>query len=124
MSMYHGGVRGLNFGARLLPPDETGVVSSREVADRAGIEGAEVIRTDRVYVTSSADAAYLFAGLYPGGGDVYEVLVEGDVETDPDCTSAGLSWECASARVVGVLARGVQHPAELVSQLAEVRSRA
>lgn len=122
MSYFHGGIPGLGFGDRLAPPDETGNASSRSFADAAGIKGAEVIRTDRVYVTTSPQAAYLFAGLYPGGGDVYEVLIEGDVEPDPDCSQPGLSWECQAARVVGVLARGVQHTPEQVAAIAGARA--
>jgi hypothetical protein len=63
-----------------------------------------VARADRVYLTSSRDAARFFAAMYPTnrGGCVYEVEPVGELAHDPDCDEVGLSFEAPRARIVAV----------------------
>ena len=95
---FHGGPAGL---AEILPPSVTATPSSADC-------GAErVCRRDRVYLTTSAEAARVFALFAPCKGSVavYEVLPIGDVLPDPDCVEPGLSVECERAHVVRVFER-------------------
>lgn len=90
---FHGGPRGI-WPRRILPPDVTGAPTTADY----GADG--VCRRDRVYVTTSYAAAAMFAALAPGGGAIYEVVPDGDVEPDPDCDAPDLSFACRSARIV------------------------
>ena len=86
---YHGGPRGLH---KILPSGETG---SRSYA----ADLSPVCRRDRVYVTTDFSAAILYAACHERGV-VYEVRPTGGLTADPDCSAAGLSWECAAAEIV------------------------
>ena len=69
--------------------------------------GAQAVaRKDRVYLTTDADAAMTIALFAPrkGAVAVYEVEPIGAVEADPDCRTAGFSFQCASAKVLRVVA--------------------
>ena len=93
---YHGGRAGIQRGAFLLPPDITKVRSCAEFG------AAGVCRTDRVYITTSLDAAVLFSA-GSRRGQVYEVEPIGALEHDPDCVLPGLSYQVAKARVLKVI---------------------
>jgi len=119
VTYYHGGIRGLQPGDLILPPDETGAVSVADVGaptEELSIRVAQVHRKDRVYLTSDVFAARVFASLHPNsrrryGGDVYEVEPIGDVEPDPDyLVGDGGSVQAARARVVAVIQRRVPRP--------------
>lgn len=95
LSSYHGGVPGLKIGELVLPPTETGAMSSSDFG------ACHVHRRDRVYVSSDPLGAAIFAALHPSGkGCVYEVRPLGDIEPDPDCDQPGLSWQCERATVL------------------------
>lgn len=97
MNYYHGGVPGLKIGDHILPPDETGAVSTA----RYGAAG--ICRTDRVYITNNYQAACMFAAGHPSGkGMAYRVEPEGDLEPDPDCKAQGHSYQVVRARIVGI----------------------
>lgn len=101
---FHGGVRKLKVGERILPPKNTGAASN---ADYGG-EG--VTRRDRVYLHVDVDQARLYACMYPpnGRGWVYEAEPLGDIELDPDYKGPpGESISCPRARVVRVVERNV-----------------
>lgn len=95
---YHGGAPGLFAGRLLLPPSMTSF--RREHAER--VRSGSVGRADRVYVTTSIEAAAMYAALYPrrSGGAVYRVEPIGAIEDDPDCNEPGLSFACQRARIV------------------------
>ena len=95
LTFYHAGPRGLT---EIVPPSITGVRSC------ASFGAASVCRRDRVYVTTSIEAAIGFASLVPpdGRGAVYEVKPEG-LAPDPDCTLPGLSFEATRAAIVRVI---------------------
>lgn len=93
---YHGGPPGRDKGDALLPPCETGAPSLSEFG------AAEFHRTDRVYLTTSYAAALLYACCWEGGV-VYRCQPAGELEPDPDCTEAGLSWQCRQALVKEVI---------------------
>lgn len=95
MKQFHGGNRGLRVGEFILPPAETGKLSTSDIiANR-------VHRRDRVYVTPDIAAASLYASVHQQP-TVYEVQPDGVVEPDPDCIEPGLSWACPRARIVAV----------------------
>ncbi|WNG62759.1 hypothetical protein F0U59_23335 [Archangium gephyra] len=89
-------------GEYILPPTVTGTCFTLsayvgEEESRAGYQ------PNRVYLTSEAEVAERFAAMYPGGGWVYRVVPEGQLELDPDVATSGLSWACERARVVEVV---------------------
>lgn len=88
---YHGGPRGLRT---ILPSSQTGVRSH-------AAEISKICRRDRVYVTTDFSAALLYAACHDRGV-VYEVMPDGVLEPDPDCSEPGLSWECRAAAVIRV----------------------
>lgn len=98
MRYWHGGQRGLRVGSELLPPSRTGAKATSDYAEI--IPGGHVMRPDRVYVTTDRDAAFMYAGMHPSGGTVYEVEPIGALVDDPDCTEPGLSYECERARII------------------------
>ena len=61
-----------------------------------------VLREDRVFVTTSRDAALLYASGWRRGV-IYEVEPIGLLEPDPDCSMPGLSWQCEKARVLRII---------------------
>ena len=90
---YHGGAPSIL--RWIEPPSRTRAPST------ASYGAAGVCRTDRVYVTTDPNAACIFAAMHPSGrGVVYEVKPAGEIVPDPDCTEAGLSFECERAAVV------------------------
>lgn len=98
--LFHGGRGGLRRGDLLRPPAETSFAAEHAARAAAGSIG----RADRVYVTTSLEAAHLYAVLHPSGrGIVYEVEPVGALEDDPDCTEPGLSFAVPSARVLRVI---------------------
>jgi hypothetical protein len=111
---YHGGVRGLRCGDRLLPPDVTGAASlyDLDTAPAALLaEAQRVYRRDRVYLTTSRTAAGLYAALHREGGRTYGgslYLVEPEGEQEPDLDYYGAdggSIAVPSARIIRVLER-------------------
>ncbi len=107
MSWFHGGVRDLKPGDMLLPPSETGNATLQQYADR--LDGGEVMRRDRVYLTRDPDAAATYAMVLPYG-DVYEAEPQGAVEPDPDCRVPGYGIQCERAVVTRVVRRRVPLP--------------
>ncbi|MET9819621.1 hypothetical protein [Streptomyces sp. NPDC006355] len=99
MRYFHGGVPGLVRGDLLLPPVVTGVERTL-TADVLAMGGQA--RRDRVYVTTGREVARVYAALRPDGA-LYEVEPVGELEADPDCQVAGVSYECPAARVVRVV---------------------
>ena len=95
--LYHGGVRGRKVGESIYPPSVTGYKHSQAQY------GNNLVRADRVYVTSLLGGALAYAAGVRGW--VYEVEPEGGMEPDPDATGVGYSWACRSARVVRVVMR-------------------
>lgn len=115
---FHGGVRGLEPGGKILPPSVTGAKSIADLntEDDLSDRVARVHRADRVYAARDLMQARMFASLAPVGtkrlgGDLYEVTPDGDVEPDPDWLgSPGGSVCCPSATVVRVVERKVPRP--------------
>ncbi len=89
---YHGGPSGLKW---ILPSATTGAKACGDFTP----EAAKVCRRDRVYVTTSKDAALLYAVTHERGV-VYEVVPLGELEPDVDCDDPELSFCCEKARVV------------------------
>jgi hypothetical protein len=91
---FHGGNRGLKVGDYILPPSETR-------RDSASDFGAQTVhRKDRVYVSTRLNDAQFFAS----GSQkpvVYEVEPEGELASDPDCSS-GVSFTCPKAKIISV----------------------
>ncbi len=97
MRYYHGGVGHLTKGQYLLPPAITRARSLSEFG------AADVHRRDRVYVTTDPHAALLYAAAAPArSAAIYEVEPD-ELEHDPDCNVAGLSFQCSRARIVRVV---------------------
>ena len=97
---YHGGLPGRTRGTFLLPPNFTKVRSmARLIKEEA--DGV-VLREDRVFVTTSRNAALMFASGWRRGV-IYEVEPIGLLEPDPDCSMPGLSWQCEKARVLRII---------------------
>jgi hypothetical protein len=93
---YHGGVRGLKKGDKLLPPCTTGKSTLLEYSKEIDPNGDQ--RDDRVYLTTYKKMAKLYAAMFPRG-DVYEVIPDGQLEDDPDCLKPGLSYQCTSGTI-------------------------
>lgn len=114
---YHGGVPGLFPGRMLLPPSMTSFCAEHAARARSGSVG----RADRVYVTTSIEAAAMYAALYPrpSGGAVYRVDPIGALEHDPDCDEPGLSFACERAKVI----ERVRIPRETLREIREELAR-
>lgn len=93
---WHGGPPGRKRGEFLLPPAVTKARSLSEFG------AAGVHRVDRVYVATMLDGALFYAAGWPRGV-IYECEPIGTLEPDPDCSMAGLSWQCEMARIVRVI---------------------
>ncbi len=95
---YHGGPAGLRIGDHILPSAETGAPST------ASFGAAGICRRDRVYVTTDVNAAVPYASAHwPGRGRVYRIDPIGDLDPDPDCQIAGLSYQCPQARIIAIV---------------------
>lgn len=95
MAYFHGGNRGLRVGDFILPPATTGRASTSDLIAN------NVHRRDRVYVTPDVGGASLYASVQPLP-TVYEVVPEGALEPDPDCSDPGLSFACPRAKIIAV----------------------
>ena len=93
---FHGGNGGLRIGEYILPASVTGAESASDFANMRGLH-----RKDRCYVTTAIDAAQLFASAAKDPV-VYEVELEGNLEDDPDCKTAGHSYACEKAKIIAV----------------------
>jgi hypothetical protein len=93
---YHGGVRGLKKGDKILPPCTTGKSTLLEYAREIDPNGDQ--RDDKVYLTTDKRWAKLYAASFPRG-DIYEVIPDDDIEDDPDCLEPGLSYQCSSGTI-------------------------
>ena len=102
LRLYHGGVAGLAPGETLLPPLITGACSCADYA-------SDHSRADRVYVTTDADEAAVYAALAaPGGyGDVYEVEPLGELQPDPPDLAGTGSFATRAARILAIVRRRV-----------------
>ena len=89
---YHGGIGGLVKGRFILPPSETGAKSTAQF-------GNSMCDVGKVYVTTSYEAAAMYAATLPKGM-IYEVDPAGLLEEDPDCDTRGLSYSCEKAKVL------------------------
>lgn len=95
MTYWHGGFPRIRVGGKILPPSITG----HKCASDYG--ASDVHSRDRIYITTSFDAAKIWASMYPSNEAViYEVSPIGEVEPDPDCSAPGLSFQCSGATVV------------------------
>lgn len=92
---YHGGAPDIQIGGFILPPQETGQPSS------ASFGASGVCKKNKVYITTSKEAALIYAACHPSNrGCVYVVKPVGDMAHDEDCTLEGLSYEVDYAKVV------------------------
>jgi len=99
---YHGGPAGRRLLDWILPPSVTGAVSTQDVGpDSLRYAAASVHRRDRVYVTPNRTAALMFAAGHRNP-TVYEVVPDGPLEADLDCSDPTLSFACARAQVVRI----------------------
>jgi len=110
---YHGGVRGLNPGDRLLPASRTGnsMIRRMEGEQARSIQADARYSPDFVYVTRSKFDATIFAA--GSEGDLYEVEPIGTYGIDPDQPN---SFKARAARVRRVLHR---HPVPLPARLGD-----
>jgi hypothetical protein len=94
---FHGGVPDLKVGDFIIPANESGSASTADF-------GAErVCRKDRIYLTSSFEAAFIFGSMHPSNrGTVYEVEPVGELKHDIDCDLPGLSFEVERAKIIKV----------------------
>lgn len=121
---FHGGVKRLNVGDKILAPAVTGVKTLADVSWPQQKQMAAVHDPTVVYLTTSEFAARVYAAGHPDGnqfrgGDVYEVKPLSEVERDPDyLLDDGGSVYCEAAEVVRVVERGA--PRTLVAALARL----
>jgi len=113
---YHGGVKGLKVGDKILPPWITGKSTLLQHAQEIDPNGPQ--RDDKVYITTDKEAAKLFASVYPNG-DVYQVIPGEDIEPDPDCLVPGLSYQCSVATVKMVVVKDVSFKIERLLETKE-----
>ena len=92
VTYYHGGPSGLS---EILPPSVTGATSCDQLVPYP--PGA--YSREKVYVATEFLAAAIFAVAH-ARPSVYVVEPVGPLEDDPDCSQNGLSFACASARVL------------------------
>jgi hypothetical protein len=105
VKFYHGGIRGLKQGEKILPPSVTGNSTLLQYATEIAPDGPQ--RKDRIYLTTDKKAARLFASVVPRG-DVYEVIPDSELEDDPDCSVPGISYQCTSATIKRVVELSVR----------------
>lgn len=97
---YHGGVRGLKQGDKILPPCTTGNSTLLQYAKEINPNCDQ--RDDRVYLTTHKKTARMYAACLPRG-DIYEVIPDGEIEDDPDCLIKGISYQCQSGTIKRVI---------------------
>lgn len=119
---FHGGQRDLKVGEFLLPSSQTGAKNTlvkyiEEMTKEKGIRNTS--NPDVVYLTTSYDAALLYAVLHPSGGQVYKVKPVGDVERDEDCKVEGLSYGCLMAEIQKVINPSVAEARRVFAALIE-----
>lgn len=101
---FHGGQRGLAKERILLPRDQTGAVGAiRERTEAIGLTAPGKDDPAWLYLTTRWDVAVMFAVLHPSVGQVYRVETPVDLEPDPGCPEAGISFRARQARVLRVL---------------------
>lgn len=96
---YHGGNDDIRMGEYIMPASHTGKHSCEDWARRYKLEGADLCDKTRCYVTTSLQAALVFACAQEKPM-IYIVEPE-DMKHDPDCTELGLSYSCSRAKVIG-----------------------
>lgn len=95
---FHGGFPGLKPGELVLPASYTGHPRAIDFVDDPQ---KDLVRRDRVYLTTDAAGASIYAAFYPKPpGWLYVVDPIGELEPDPDCTQPGLSFQTTKARVL------------------------
>jgi hypothetical protein len=94
MTFFHGGNRGLRVGDFILPPCETGRLSTSDLVPN------RVHRRNRIYVTPNKMAACLHACAH-AQPTIYEVVPE-ELEPDLDCSDPGLSFASPRAKIVAI----------------------
>lgn len=105
---WHGGVAGLEKGARILSPSASGT-NPFPLGIPEGLASYDVGRRDRVYFTTDRELARVFASLETeriGRGALYQVRPEGVAQPDPDFEP--VSWQSRSAVIVAVAESDVQ----------------
>ena len=98
---YHGGVRGLKPGDKILPPSVLGIKAAADFCEGSGLDVGHV-RTDRVFVTTEFAAAVMFGAMFPHkkGGWAY-VVEPTELENDPDfLVEPVTSVQCEYATVI------------------------
>lgn len=116
MVWYHGGIPGLKVGDRLVPPSEHGKQATLSQY-AAQIDNGQIMRQDRVYLTSAKDHATVYAAMYPDGA-VYEATPDEGYTDDPDCSEPGLSIEATGATITKVIRAKVPLTPEIVAAIA------
>ena len=97
---FHGGPAGLREGDFILPPSLTAAKSCSDLSVKIKNNPH---RKDRVYLASTMDAAFMFGAQAPWRDvAVYAVIPWDELEPDPDCNEPGLSYQCATARIIRV----------------------
>ncbi|MCS5732311.1 hypothetical protein [Herbiconiux daphne] len=112
--LFHGGFPGLQEGAFILPPAESGSSSMRGDSERAGFRRITTA-AELVYVTTerslAAAAAAYWAKREPGKGRgwLYRVELDDDDLVPDDDLPRGpfISFQLPRARIAAVLDRGV-----------------
>lgn len=122
--LWHGGVPGLNPGDLLLPPNQTGIITTTQIAQTLGFDPhehgveADRMRPDRVYLTPHRELARAYAacwtsktdsGLRTGYGSLYVARPVGEFWPDPDLPD-GVGIECEQAEIVAVYDPAVRMP--------------
>ena len=97
---FHGGPYGLREGDFILPPAITGAKSCSDLGVKINNNPH---RKDRVYVTTTMDAAFMFGAQAPWCEvGIYAVIPWSELEPDPDCSEPNFSFQCESAKIIRV----------------------
>lgn len=95
---FHGGIPGLDVGAKILSPDVTG--TQRTLSSHARANSPHGMRRDVVYVSTRQNDARVYAAFYPDGA-IYEVDPIDVIGPDPDCPTRALM--CREAAITAVV---------------------
>ncbi|CAN7241386.1 hypothetical protein LJR078_001032 [Arthrobacter sp. LjRoot78] len=127
---FHGGAPGLLEGGVILPPPVTGARSTTLESQVASGANKIAQRPDKVYLTTDVELARVYAELWtadetdvPGGGSVYQVVVEdGSMEPDQDLLSSeGLAFQSNSAVIQRIHDKKVvPNPKKISKKLSKV----